>query len=156
MIRSLLLCATALAVAGCQPKPAADAQPDYNTSIPMAELMHHVIDPAAFMFWRGSGWEITAEGERNLSPTTEEGWATVEDGASIVAETGNLLLMPGRVMAPEADWIRLSKLMTERALEAKAAAMKKDPQAVFDTGGRLYEVCVACHTKFTIEPAPPP
>ncbi|MCR5872821.1 hypothetical protein LRS10_00610 [Phenylobacterium sp. J426] len=42
--------------------------------------------------------------------------------------------------------------MTQRALEAKAAAEAKDRQKVFDTGGRLYEVCVACHEKYVIDP----
>jgi hypothetical protein len=150
LIRHLAIAALATLVVSCAPaKPAAD----FNTDIDMAELMVHVIDPAAFQFWRGSGYEITEAGERDLSPTTDEGWKVVEDGAAIVAEAGNMLMLPGRPRAPEAEWNRYAKLMTERALEAKAAALAKDKQAAFDTGGRLYEACVACHAKFVIEPA---
>lgn len=145
MKRVLLVAAAAAALASCEKAP---SKSQYNTSIDVQELMAHVIDPAAFMFWRGSGYEMTEAGERDLSPTTPEGWKTVEDGAAIVAEAGNMLMLPGRARAPEAEWNKLSKLLTERALEAKAAAEKQDKQAMFDTGGRLYEVCVACHQKF--------
>lgn len=142
--------ACALTLAACSPqKPAAT----YNTDLDMVELMAHVVDPAAFAFWRGSGSEITEQGEKDLSPTTEEGWKVVEDGAATVAEAGNLLMLPGRARAPEKQWNEYAALMTKRALEAKAAAEAKDKQAVFDTGGRLYEVCTACHQKYVIEPA---
>lgn len=142
--------AALIALAGCSPK-AAPTQYD-TSSIDMAELMAHVVDPAAFMVWRGSGIEVTKEGERDLSPTTEEGWKVVEDGAIMVAEAGNLLMLPNRPREPVADWNKYAKLMTQRALEAKAAAAAKDKQAVFDTGGRLYEVCTACHKQFIIDP----
>jgi hypothetical protein len=153
MKRVLMVAAAATALTSCQP---GGGQAQYNTAIDVPELMIHVIDPAAFMFWRGSGFEITEQGERDLSPTTPEAWKTVEDGAAIVAEAGNMLMLPNRARAPEAEWNKLAKLMTERALEAKEAAMKQDKQAVFDTGGRLYEVCVACHTKFIPAESEPP
>jgi mono/diheme cytochrome c family protein len=72
--------------------------------------------------------------------------------ASTVAEAGNALQLPGRARAPEADWNRMAQDMTARALEARTAADARDKQAVFDTGGRLYETCIACHAKFVIEP----
>jgi hypothetical protein len=148
-MRYLSVAACLLALGACSPK---GEQPAYNTQTDMAELMIHVIDPAAFAFWRGSGTEYTEQGERDLSPTTPEGWKTVEDGAATVAEAGNLLMLPGRPREPVADWNRYARDMTARALEAKDAAMRMDKQAVFDTGGRLYETCVACHEKFVIAP----
>ncbi len=140
--------AAALLLGACQPK----AQEPQFSGLDMQELMVHVVDPAAFAFWRGSGYDITEDGERDLSPTTEEGWKVVEDGAATVAEAGNLLMLPGRAREPAAEWNKYARLMTERALEAKAAAEAKDKQALFDTGGRLYQACVACHEKFVIQP----
>lgn len=145
MKRVLLMAVAAVALSSCQPNA---PKAEFNTSTDIKELMAHVIDPGSFMFWRGSGYELTEAGERDLAPTTPEGWKVVEDGAVIVAEAGNMLMLPGRARAPEAEWNKMAKLLTERALEAKAAAEKQDKQAVFDTGGRLYEVCVACHAKF--------
>src|SRR5439155_5024100 len=120
--------------------------------LPMTEFMDHVVDPAAFAYWRGSGTEVTAKGERDLSPTTEEGWLEVENGAAVLIEAGNALQLPGRARAPAADWNRYAQLLTTRAVAAKAAAEAKDRKAVFDDGGRLYEVCTACHKQYVIDP----
>lgn len=153
MKRVLMVVAAAAALSSCQPKA---AKTEFNTTVDVKELMAHVIDPAAFMFWRGSGTEVTEAGERDLSPTTPEGWKVVEDGAAIVAEGGNMLMLPGRARAPEAEWNKYAKQLSERALEAKAAAEKQDKKAMFDTGARLYEVCVDCHHKFIpVEDEPP-
>ncbi|MEO8115580.1 MAG: hypothetical protein ABI655_14430 [Phenylobacterium sp.] len=159
MLRYLPLAAVAALLVGCSPqKPPAPAAPPtasqakYNTDLPMAELMGHVVDPAAFTYWRGSGVELTAKGERNLSPTTQEGWETLENGAATLIEAGNLLQLPGRTRAPEADWNRYAQRLTAQAIIAKAAAEKHDKQGVFDEGGRLYEVCTACHKQFVIDP----
>lgn len=155
MLRYVSLAAAAALLVGCSPqKPAAPppAPAKYNTDLPMAELMGHVVDPAAFTYWRGSGTEITAKGERDLSPTDEAGWETLENGAATLIETGNLLQLPSRVRAPVADWNRYAQQLTAQAVIAKAAAEKHDKQAVFDEGGRLYEVCTACHKQFVIDP----
>jgi hypothetical protein len=151
--RLILTAACAALLVGCAPqKPAASAGKPNTDALPMAEFMGHVVDPAAFAYWRGSGTEITADGEKDLSPTTEEGWVQVENGAAILIEAGNLLQMEGRRRAPEADWNRYAQQLTERAIAAKAAAEKHDKQGVFDEGGRVYEVCTACHKQFIIDP----
>jgi hypothetical protein len=152
--RTIALAACAALLSACSPReaaaPAGGAK--LNTDLPMSELMGHVIDPAAFMYWKGSGTEITAAGEKDLAPTTEEGWETLVTGATILVEAGNLLQMPGRARAPEADWNRYAQQLTERAMAARAAAEKHDKQGVFDEGGKVYEVCVACHKQYVIDP----
>jgi hypothetical protein len=145
----------ALILAACSPpKPAVPpaAQAKFNTDLPMNEFMGHVVDPAAFAYWRGSGTEVTEKGERDLSPTTEEGWMELESGAAVLIEAGNALQLPGRSREPAADWNRYAQLLTSRAILAKAAAEKKDRKAVFDEGGRLYEVCTACHKQYVVDP----
>lgn len=124
----------------------------FNTDLPMAEFMGHVVDPAAFMYWKGSGVDVTEKGERDLSPTTDEGWDVLVSGASILVEAGNMMQLPGRVRAPEADWNRYAQMLTDRAMIARAAAEKHDRKAVFDEGGRVFEVCVACHEQFVVQP----
>lgn len=125
---------------------------EFNTDLPMSEFMGHFVDPAAFMYWKGSGTDITEQGERDLSPTTDEGWDVVVSGATMLIEAGNALQLPGRTRAPEADWIKYAQMLSDRAVIARAAAEKRDKQAVFDEGGRVYEVCVACHEQFVIAP----
>ena len=145
-----------LAAACSPPAPGkaarAAAEARFNTDLPMTEFMGHFVDPAAFMYWKGSGVDITEAGERDLSPTTDEGWDVLVTGATMLVEAGNILQLPGRTRAPEADWNRYSRMLTEQALIARAAAEKHDKKAVFDEGGRVYEVCVACHEQFVIDP----
>ncbi len=118
----------------------------------MDELMGHVVDPAAWTYRRGSGTEVTLKGEKDLSPTTDEGWETLENGAASLIEAGNLLQLPGRIRAPAADWNRYAQALTAASIAAKAAAEKKDKQGVYDQGAKLYQVCTDCHHEFVIEP----
>ena len=151
-----LIAAASAALAACAPAAdkadKGDAAAKFNTAIPMTEYMGHVVDPAAFMYWSNSGSDITEEGEKERYPTTDEGWDVLVTGATILVEAGNTLQLPHRVRQPEAEWNKYARMMSERAMIARAAAEKHDKQAVFDEGGRLYEVCVACHQKFIIEP----
>lgn len=157
MRKMIALAACAAALSACSPQGAkapdkAAAAPKFNTDIAMTEYMGHVVDPAAFMYWKGSGTETTEKGERDLSPTTDEGWDVLVSGATILVEAGNTLQLPHRVREPVADWNRYAQMLSDRAMIARAAAEKHDKQAVFDEGGKLYEVCVACHEQFVIQP----
>ena len=143
--------ALAVLLAGCQQKSAELKAPNDTK-----ELMAHVIDPAAFMVWKNSGVDVDETGEHDRYPTTEEGWKVLEDGAVIVAEAGNLLKIGDRPRKPEAEWNRFADLLTERAMAMKTAVEARDKQAIFDTGGRLYEVCQGCHAKFPIPAQQPP
>ena len=145
-----------LVLGGCSPqKPAATSAsppPTYNTELAMPELMGHVVDPAAWTYWRGSGTEETKKGTVDLSPTTNEGWEQLESGAAALIEAGNLLQLPGRPRAPVADWNKFAQALTTSAIAAKAAAEKHDKHAVFVEGGHVYEVCTACHKEYVIDP----
>ena len=152
--RLLTFAACAGLLVACSPqKPAQPATPPkFDTSLSIKEVMGDIVDPASFVYWRGSGTEVTAKGERDLSPTTEDGWIQLENAAAVVMEAGNMLQLAGRARAPESHWNAYAQQLTERALAAREAAMKKDRKAVFDEGGRLYEVCTACHKEYVIDP----
>ena len=110
------------------------------------DTMTWVLDPAADVVWGSSGWIVTAEGEHDLTPTTEEGWNQVRHSAAVLAESGNLLLMPHLVPETNAEaWTEFSHGMTRVAQQAMAAVDAKDSAALFETGGHLYNVCLACH-----------
>ena len=110
------------------------------------DTMTWVLDPAADVIWGSTGWIITAQGAQDLTPTTEEGWDKVRHSAWVVAESGNLLLMPH--LLPERDaeaWVEFARGMTRVAQQALAAVDAQDSDALFETGGNLYNVCLACH-----------
>src|SRR5436190_19565117 len=143
---ALLAVAGALALAGCQ-------KPDkvkYDTATyPMKELMGHVVDFGAWAVWHAQGTYIDATGEHSNVPTTEEGWIQAESGAITVAQTANLLKLPGYRRDDE-DWIKFADALHDRAIDAQKAIQKQDAKAMFQTGGDLYQVCVDCHAKYVM------
>jgi hypothetical protein len=108
-----------------------------------------ILDPATDVIWDSAGTIITAEGEQELAPTTDEGWLEVEKAAAVVAEAGNLLMMPGRAAGD--DWVKYSADLVEAGKLALQAARDQDSDALFDAGGRMYQVCLACHNRYWVE-----
>lgn len=117
----------------------------FNPTGDVRYTMEWVLDPAAFHLWRSAGSIITAEGTRDLAPTTDDGWLAVQHSAAVVAETGNLLLMPSRAR-DQKDWQVFSLGLVEAGLLAKSAAENHDADALFDAGGQIYRVCSSCHS----------
>lgn len=109
--------------------------------------MQWVLDPAADHIWDSAGSIITEEGTRDLRPTTEEGWLAVQHSAVVVAEAGNLLMMPGRAREND-DWREFALGLVDAGLSAKAAAEAQDADALFDAGGQIYRVCSSCHAVY--------
>ncbi|MFI4934256.1 MAG: hypothetical protein ACHP7N_06530 [Caulobacterales bacterium] len=128
----------------CAPKP---KEPAYNTSLPVSELMAHVVDPAAWAVWHSSGTVDTLQGQQSLAPTTDDGWLAAESGGAAIAEAGNLLMLPGRAR-DDGDWMKYAAQLSQAGLDAKAAAEAKDPQKEYATGAAIYQVCTACHAKY--------
>ena len=65
--------------------------------------MEWVLDPAADHIWDSAGAIITDAGTEELAPTTDAGWELVRNSAAIVAQSGNLLMLPGIALG-ENDW----------------------------------------------------
>ena len=139
-----------LGLVGCtaEPPPAPPVSgPEFNLVTNLHETMLYVLDPATDVVWGSAGSIITEDGEQDLRPTTQQGWDHVRNNAAIVAETGNLLMMPGRAMG-ESDWMELSRGLTNAGLLAMKAAEAQDDEALFEAGGQIYNVCKACHAQY--------
>tara|TARA_Y100000310_G_scaffold345310_1_gene463627 strand:- start:42 stop:479 length:438 start_codon:yes stop_codon:yes gene_type:complete len=129
------------------------AEPDEAKTIPfkttgdVKHTMLWVLDPAADRIWASAGSVITAQGVEELAPTTDEGWLEVQHSAVVVAESGNLLLMPERARDDQ-DWQEISLGLIDVGIRAAKAAEAHDADALFEVGGQLYRVCVSCHTQY--------
>lgn len=134
---------------GCAQEPETPAPP-YEPVLDIHDLMNSVLDPATDVIWAAAGAVITADGEQDLAPVDDAGWQAVFNAAAVVSETGNLLMLPGRA-EDSGDWMEYSAALIATGKEAMAAAEAKDAQAVFDIGGKLYLVCVACHQGYSMD-----
>lgn len=132
---------------GCGQKQ--ETPPPFNVQFPMNEIMGDIIDPAAQVYWHSSGSITTEKGVESLTPTTAEGWLAADNAMTVVAEAGNLMMLPGRARDND-QWMKLAKKLTDTALAAKATVLAKDEKGMFDTGGKLYEVCTECHEKYLL------
>ena len=120
----------------------------YRLVLDSRQLMNWVLDPSADVIWGSAGSVLTEEGEEDLAPTDEEGWAKVRNAAAIVVESGNLLMIPGRSRGD--DWNEFARGMMTMGERAMAAADLQDADALFEVGGQLYNVCVACHQQYML------
>jgi len=145
--RSVLLFGLLSAAACGQTSP--EELTPYKASASVHDYMVWLLEPAADVLWDNAGYVITVEGEQDLQPTTQAGWDKVRDAATVVAEAGNTLMMPGYAADHEA-WLEYASGLTVAGVRARDAALAKDAQALFEAGANVYSVCVACHNRYMI------
>ncbi|HWE53358.1 MAG TPA: hypothetical protein VG273_26430 [Bryobacteraceae bacterium] len=138
----ILLAGAALAQAPPAPGPETAAKPaapasNYRNVGNMSRLMIDIIYPTSDAIFYVDRDE----------PKTDLQWNTLASNALILAESGNLLMMPGRARDQE-NWITDSKLMTDAGAAAYKAARAKDIEGVRAVNDKLYQSCVACHTQY--------
>jgi hypothetical protein len=83
------------------------------------------------------------------------GWQAIENSALAVAESANLLLVPGRVCsngtpAPVTDpaWSMFVAELRDVGLQAYAAAQAKDRDKMIELSEPINDACVHCHRKW--------
>jgi hypothetical protein len=135
----ILLAGAALAQAPPPQEPAAPAAPasPYRNVGNMSRLMIDIIYPTSDSIFYVDRDE----------PKTEVQWNALASQALILAESGNLLMLPGRAR-DQGNWIADSKLMIEAGAAAYRAARAKDLDGVRAVNDQLYQSCVSCHTQY--------
>ena len=119
-----------------------------------AELMHAVVDPSADVLWASVGSVVTTEGVENFFPRTEDEWIRIENAATMLMESGNLLMIGERAQ-DQADWMTLSQGLVDAGKLALIAAQSRNPDQIFNIGGEVYGACDACHQRYWKEGADP-
>ena len=59
--------------------------------------------------------------------------------------------MIGNRARDRADWMKMSQALVDVGAVALKAAEAKNPQALFEAGGEVYEVCQRCHRRYLKE-----
>ena len=145
----LSACAEQAPPADSREAPVPAEQQSYEVVTSVQQTMMWILDPAADVIWDSAGTIITAQGSEELAPTSDEGWAEVVSAAAVLTEAGNLLMMPGRAAGD--DWIEYSRGLVGAGQLALQAAEAQDSDALFDAGGRIFQVCKACHAQYWVE-----
>lgn len=153
--RTLIL--TAMALSGCSEHQAADkpvvenkaeaGEPVFYTKLPTKEFMLHVMQYSGDGIWKRQGWVSNASGDHSLFPKNDGEWEDAESASLALAEMTNVLLIPGR-RVEEPAWDEAVKRVRSVALEAAAAAEKRDPSAFLKAGGDLDVACDSCHERY--------
>jgi hypothetical protein len=96
------------------------------------------------------------------APKTDKEWTNVQTSAVVLAEVGNLLLLPGRkketgglVPVHSAEWRKHVRALVESAQGAYKAAQTKNADAVFNACEPLYQACFTCHETYRFCPTCP-
>jgi hypothetical protein len=101
----------------------------------MKQLMLDMVYPASndmlLLIYRGG-------------PKDESEWAAARRDSMTLAESGNLLMMPGRIR-DQGDWVTHVKMLTDAGASAYKAAQEKNSQALAAVAGPLDASCTSCH-----------
>ena len=96
------------------------------------------------------------------APKTDKEWIAVQTSAVLLAESGNLLLLPGRkketgglVPVQTAEWKKHVQALVEAAKGVYPAAKAKNPDAIFAACEPLYQACFSCHEMYRFCPTCP-
>jgi cytochrome c553 len=80
-------------------------------------------------------------------PKDDTDWASIRRSALALAESANLLAIPGRAR-DQGDWIKDAKMLADAGTAAYKAAQAKDASALAAVSDSLDASCTACHKKY--------
>jgi hypothetical protein len=81
------------------------------------------------------------------TPTTDAEWGELQAKTLTLAESANLLMMPGRAR-DQGRWMDDAKLMLDAGTTAYRAARAKNVDALVEVNDALYQSCVQCHQHY--------
>ncbi|MBM3812983.1 MAG: hypothetical protein FJW20_15285 [Acidimicrobiia bacterium] len=135
-----------LSLTGCAPKP----EPPIQAVATLGEVMHDIVIPNAEVVWDAVGTIYTLEGVEEIQPKTTEEWMAVERSATTLMEAGNLLMMEPRAKDNK-NWMQRAAALRAAGDAVRKAARERNPEAVFNRGGQLFEACQGCHFEYRFE-----
>src|SRR5215471_4853460 len=123
----------AAAVMALQSAPAPRAKPVGTMSELMTKIIYPASDAVLYISTR--------------TPTNDAEWKDLELKSLMLAESANLLMMPGRARDQD-RWMDDAKLMLDAAAAAYKAAKVRDVPALEALNDPLYVSCVTCHKHY--------
>jgi hypothetical protein len=111
----------------------------------MSELMVHLIYPTSdAVFYISS-----------RTPATDAEWTDLQAKTLTLAESANLLMMPGRAR-DQGRWMVDARKMLDAGMAAFKAAKAKDVAGLEAVSDQLLESCTSCHRAYRKDYGRPP
>ena len=148
---------------GTTPSPArpAGVTPAPRIEANLLQLMRGILYPSSNVIFAAQDdpgrFAPPADPSTSPNPLTSSygGWQAVENAGLALAESANLLLVPGRMCsngrpAPvrRADWVKYVQGLRQAGMAAYKAAQSKNQDAMVDVSGTVTDACAACHDVF--------
>jgi hypothetical protein len=124
----------------------------------LLQLMRGILYPASNVVFAAQEdpTKLPAPPDPSVSPnpltSTYGGWQAVENAGLALAESANLIALPGRLCsngkpAPvqRADWVKYTQGLRSAGLAVYKAAQSKSQDAMVDVAGTVSDACAACH-----------
>jgi hypothetical protein len=144
------------------PPPAASAQIHAN----LAQLMRGVLFPNSNVIFAAQGTN-PAEVKQASDPSTATdpiasaygGWMAIENSGLALAESANLLMVPGRtcqngkpVPIQSADWAPFVQELRDAGMTSYKAAQSKNQDSILDAADKVTTACMKCHDRYREKP----
>jgi hypothetical protein len=166
------LAAALLALSGCGPQASAKAEPLFQPTATLQEIMVSIVDPNADEVWNAVASVSSAAGIEDKQPHTDEEWAKVRRHAVTLLEASNLLLIEGRNVAPKgaatssvqaelnpediqkgiaakhADFVQHAHALHDTVQQAIVAIDARNAEELIKVGSNIDRVCEQCHKEF--------
>ena len=128
--------AVVVATSAALAQAGADRPPMRNVGS-MSDLMVKIIYPASdALFYIDS-----------RTPKSDAEWTALEGQALMLAESANLLMMPGRARDRK-QWMADAKLLLDAGAAAVTAAKAKNAEGISALSDQLLESCTSCHKHY--------
>ena len=128
----------------------------------LLRVMRGIVYPASNVIFAAQSVDpatIKPEADPSTSPnplTSIYGqWAAVENAGLALAESANLLIIPGRVCSngrpvpmQNADWQMWVQELRDAGIASYKAAQSKNQDNILDAAGVVSEACAHCHDKY--------
>jgi len=111
--------------------------PTYEPVGTILQLMNGIIVPASNAVFKAP----------NDPPKDDKEWAVIQNNALLLAESGNLLIVPGRAK-DDGEWIKDSRALIDAGSVALKAANAKDIDGVTLAGDPILASCSGCHHRY--------
>jgi len=169
LILLLLLCA------GCSEAPKSET-PAPTPAVPVAapagqvhgdlrQVMRGVLFPNSNVVFAAQD-KLDVKQAKDPSTATDPlastygGWQAVENSSIALAESANLLTMPGRkcsngraVPVDNEDWKKFVQELRDAGMASYKAAQAKSTDEIVNAAGTITEACSHCHDKYREKPA---